>query len=279
MKLMIAAMAVTVAIAQATSSTAFAAEGPSLATIRAEHVRAIDLATSGQTKSAISILERLVGQAPKGHDKDRLLMSLGRVRFQDDDMQGALDAYEQVEHRGSSWLESLGERAWAEMRLNRPQDAIAKLQTVTAPAFKEMTRTEPYFLLALAQLRVCDYKNLFKTFEQFKKRYKDPVASWEANKTPENQARLREAGETIQKLNLVEAEAIQRLYIEEDGKKHGGAPRIEKVPGQLSFPKVGDGEEVWADELEGWRVAVRGCPNVQAEDTVAAQLAKQSKEK
>jgi tetratricopeptide (TPR) repeat protein len=279
MKLLIAAMAVTVAIAQATPSLAFAAEGPSLVAVRADHSRAIDLATSGQTKSAISILERIVGQAPKGRDKDRILMTLGRTRYQDNDMQGAIDAYEQVEHRGSSWLESLEERAWAEMRLNRPQDAIAKLQTVTSPAFKDMTRTEPYFLLSLAQLRVCDYKNLFKTFEQFKKRYKDPIDSWESDKNPDNQARLKEAGETIQKLNIVEAEAIQRLYIEEDGKKHGGAPRIAKVPGQLSFPKAGDGEEVWADELEGYRVAVRGCPNVQADDTVAAQIAKQSKEK
>lgn len=242
------------------------AQGPSsLAAVRSDHSRAIDLAINGNAKGASAILERIVGLAPNGREKDRVLLSLGRVRFQDGDFQGAIDAYEQVEHRGSSWLESLEERAWAEMRLGRPQEAMARLQTVTLPSFKDQVRTEPFFLLALAKLRTCDYKNLFKTFETFKDRYKTPIAKWESSGSVEDKSRLREAGETIQKLNLVEAEAIQRIYIEEDGTRLSAPAKIVRGVNELSFPKL-EGEELWADELDGYRVSVRGCPALSTND-------------
>jgi hypothetical protein len=130
-----------------------------------------------------------------------------------------------------------------------------------SPLFQDKIRTEPFFLASLAQLRVCDYSAMFKTIDQFKIRFRDRVKTWESSSDPLVRGRLKEAGETIQKLNLVEAEAIQRLYIDVSGKRHAGsAPKI-GVSGanQLQFPEV-EGDEVWLDEVDDFRVTVKGCP-------------------
>ncbi|MES2856426.1 MAG: hypothetical protein V4692_11215, partial [Bdellovibrionota bacterium] len=76
----------------------------------------------------------------------------------------------------------------------------------------------------------------------------------------QSKTELKEIGETVQKLNIVEAEAIQLLYMDENGKPRKGAPpAIKKDSEQLTFAHQGQGEEVWLDELEGFQVTLKGC--------------------
>jgi tetratricopeptide (TPR) repeat protein len=236
------------------------------AEIRKLHLDALERAARGDTKSALATLEKAASVRSSSDEKDRVHLSMGRIAYELGQTSKAIDSYKKVSRGSPSWLESLEERAWAELRMGQPEQALATVKTVITPIFADQVRTEPYFLMALAQLRVCAYSAVFKTLENFKKRYRDKVRTWESSSDQVAKARLQEVSETIQKLNLVEAEAIQRLYIDENGKRHGGAvPQIARGSHDLSFPET-EGEEVWLDEVESWRVRVKGCPapNAQA---------------
>jgi hypothetical protein len=230
---------------------------------RSRHAQALDLALAGNTKAAITALNKLVDD-PKisEDDKDRAYLSIGRINYQDGFDEAALIAYGKIDKGSPAWLESLEERAWAEMRSGDPEKAIGTLKTVVSPIFKDQVRSESYFTMALAQLRVCDYPSLFKTIEKFKKTFRPKIAGWEASTDLASRAQLQEASDTIQKLNLVEAEAIQHLYLNDSGKKlSGSVPRISNTVDEMKFPDVdGDNDEVWMDEIDKNRVRVKGCP-------------------
>jgi hypothetical protein len=223
------------------------------------HARALDYAAAGKTETALQILKSLENVKMPSIEKDRVELSIGRINYEKGNYDAAMAAYAKVVHGGPSWLEALEEQSWVEMRRAHWSDAIAKLQTVTLPIFKKDVDSEPYFLLALAELRVCDYKALFKTLDLFKTRFRDRVKGLEASKSQASERDLAEIGETVQKLNLVEAEAIQRLYLDENGKRRPGkVAEIDRKSDELSFPPT-EGDEVWLDELEGYRVNLKGC--------------------
>lgn len=245
-----------------------------VASAKERHLQALELAIKGQTSAALAILKTLPDLEMSANERDRIYLTTGRVKYQVGDYNGALQAYQKMRKGGAGWLEMLEERSSVYMRLGQPQNALASLKTVLAPLFKERTLTEPYFLAALAQLRVCDYKSVFKTLELFKERFRDRVKQWESAKAdPNAQIQLAEARETIQKLNLVEAEAIQRLYMDESGKPMAGSPpKIERSSDQLSFPSESDmdSKEIWLDEVDDYRATVKNCPTAgPAPDLVA----------
>lgn len=250
---------------------------PTKATAAARHLQAVDLALKGDSKGALEVLNQLTSAstAPAMDDaeRDRVWLTMARVKYQSEDFQGALAAYQNVRRGGPSWLEALEERADTQMRVGQPQAALATLKTVLTPLFRDRIRSEPYFLAAYAQLRVCDYKSVFKTIDLFKTRFRDPIKLWSAAAGDGHadqiaRERLNEARETIQKLNLVEAEAIQRLYLDENGKRQSGSPpKIGRDADQLTFPMDPEMEskEVWMDEVDDYRVTVKGCVQPQLE--------------
>ena len=238
-----------------------AAREPTGGDYKSRHVVALEKAMAGDAKGALAILTKLTSATMPLDELDRVYLSLGRVHYQAGDSEAALEAFQKVRKGSASWLEALEEKAWTHVRMGKFDDALASLKTVLSPLFQDKIRTEPFFLTSLAQLRVCDYSAMFKTIDQFKSRFRDRVKSWESSNDPAMKGRLKEASETIQKLNLVEAEAIQRLYIDVSGKRHSGsAPKIgANGANQLTFPEV-EGDEVWLDEVDDFRVTVKGCP-------------------
>lgn len=240
---------------------------------RAEHREALSLALRGDVKGGLRALKALSKKSLPSAEADRIQMSIGRLAYETGDYAGAVSAYDKVDKKGSSYLESLEEAAWAEFRNDETPKALAKLKTVTSPAFKGQVRSEPFFLQGLAQLRVCDFKSVFKTIDMFKTRFTEDVKTLEASSLSSDKTKLKEIGNTVQKLNLVEAETIQRLYLDENGKKRSGSPaRIKKGSDQLSFPTTED-EELWMDELEGFQVTTKGCLEIDNDMGVAKSVA------
>lgn len=239
-----------------------------VANVMQRHQTAIEQALKGDAKGALQILKALAETSMSPAERDRVMLTTARVHYQLGEDQAAVAAYNQVRKGGTSWLEALEERSSSYMRMGRPQDALASLKTVLTPIFKDQIMAEPYYLAALAQLRVCDFKGVFRTLDLFKERFRDRVKAWEASVAGGNadvltRVRLDETRETIQKLNLLEAEAIQRVYMDEGGKHSpGSVPKIVKGPDQLSFPMDpdSDAKEVWVDEVDDYRVNVKGCP-------------------
>lgn len=230
-------------------------------TIREQQMRAIELAlkSSDMTKP-IEILNGLLMKNLPRVEKDRVLLTLGRIYYQEKSFDKALEAYEGIKAPSEFWFEALEERAWTHMQKEEPGRALGLLNTVVSPMFKDRVVSEPYFLMALAQLRTCDYAAVFKTMKAFKDRFRDKVKGWESNPNdPLSVTRLKTVNDTVQKMNLVDSETIQRLVLDDNGKKGSGKiPSIRKKRGELSFPHVA-GEEVWTDEVDGFRVSVRGC--------------------
>jgi tetratricopeptide (TPR) repeat protein len=245
-----------------------------VATVQAAHLRALQQAQRGDVKGAIRALQALsVDKVPNG-EKDRVFMSLGRLDYEIGNYDQAIAAYAKVRKAGPNWLESLEETAWAQFREGHPEQTVALLKTVTSVAFKDGQSSEPYFLMGLAQLRVCDFKGVFKTIDLFKSRFGGAAKALESSKLASDQLRLKEIGESVQKLNLVEAETIQRLYIDENGKKHSGStPSITRNSDQLSFP-AGEDEEFWLDEVDGYKVSLKGCQAPIASKKVASASTK-----
>jgi hypothetical protein len=233
------------------------------------HRQALRLANQGQVKEAIRALRSVVGaESINNFELDRAKLSLGRLLYEVGEFSQALEVYDRVEKHGSSWIEALEEKAWSELRLGKPQDAIAHLKTVTSPLYTDSVSSESYFTLGLAHLRLCDYPSVFKTLEQFKTRYREKVKLWESTSDSESQRHAREVSETIQKLNLVESEAIQRVYMEADASKSVHVPSVTKAKGQLSFPAT-DGDEIWFDEVDKYKVSVRGCDQLASQSVKA----------
>lgn len=238
---------------------------------QAEHLAALNQAARGDIKGAIRALQHLSTEKAPQNEKDRVFLSMGRLDYEIGQFDNAIASYSHVAKTGPSWLESLEETAWAQFREGHPDEAIAKLKTVTSIAFKDHVRSEPFFLMGLAQLRVCDFKGVFKTIEEFKKRFSQETKDLEAKTDAKSQMKVKEIGETVQKLNLVEAETIQRLYVDENGKKRGGSVgKIDHSGDQLSFPSTGD-DELWLDELDGYKVALKGCMKPQESKKQASQ--------
>ncbi len=253
-----AADAADVAVAKVAQSSS-AKIATAQASAKVGHLQALNQALHGDVKGGIRALQVLSTKSMTNFEHDRTLMSLGRLQYEIGNFNGAIASYEKVSKTGSSWLESLEETAWAEFRAGRPEETIARLKTVTSSVFKDDTRSEPYFLLGLAELRVCDFKAVYKTLDLFKNRFGGAAKKLEASKFANDQLRLKEIGETVQKLNLVEAEVIQRLHIDEDGKRRGGStPSIARGSDQLSFPSSDD-DEFWLDEVDGYKVSLKGC--------------------
>ncbi|MGE3974580.1 MAG: tetratricopeptide repeat protein [Bdellovibrionales bacterium] len=82
------------------------------------------------------------------------------------------------------------------------------------------------------------------------------------------QNELDEAGKIINKLHILEAEAVQRMHInnkiaDRDLKK------MEVAGDELEFP-VSD--EVWVDELDNYHVSTRGCPQIEKKGSRTGSL-------
>jgi len=258
--LLVAAMLAAAVGAQAQTQAPQAAKAVNAETLKqaqAEHLKALKQAQAGDLKGAIRALQVLSTKKFDKTEKDRVFMTIGRLNYEIGNFDNAIAAYGKVTKTGPSWMESLEETAWAQFREGHPDETIAKLKTVINPVFKSETTSEAYFLLGLAQLRVCDFKSVFKTIDLFKKRF-DGVAKDLEAKNP-NDPKLKEIGESVQKLNLVEAETIQRLYVDDNGKKRGGSvAKIERNSDQLSFPSTED-DEFWLDEVDSYKVSLKGC--------------------
>jgi hypothetical protein len=138
--------------------------------------KALELATQDKTKAAHKIVDRLLS-AKTDIPRDRLLMTKGRLLFQDGDVKASLTFYEQVPTDSDHWLEALEERAWAHARMGEHGQALAQLRSLKAPLFEPLVGPEPYFLTGLIHLKICDYPKIFDAIKEFQAKYRGRVVA------------------------------------------------------------------------------------------------------
>lgn len=120
-------------------------------------------------------------------DKENL--ELARQLFAKGDYAAARNAYNKISKASPYWLQAVEEKAWTHFRENDLTASLAQTKTLLAPHFASYVGSEPYFLQALAQLKSCNYKEVFETNRLFKEKQKPRLAEiQELSKTGLNDA-------------------------------------------------------------------------------------------
>ncbi len=303
------------------------------------------------------LAESLITSGQAVVPRDRIYLAWGRGLYQQGRHAEAARMYERVDKDSDYWLEAVEESAWTYAKLKLPNRSLSKLRTVTSPVFSPAVGPEPFFLETFINLKLCDFKQVYKSISDFKKTfgsrvkiiqelaqngrseksikalndfirgrldwrvvgsdlkylprlfYRDaqflaslkeagqrrleakvamgiiqtspagPFLNTEMSAISSNQAQmsstlsqqavrriqllakrdLSEMNRMLQKLHLVEAETIQRLYAHQlESAPMKGQFEDHKVEGEvLTFPA---NEEVWLDELDNYQVNLQSCP-------------------
>jgi hypothetical protein len=303
------------------------------------------------------LAESLVTSGQAIIPKDRVYLAWGRGLYQQGRHAEAARIYELVDKDSDYWLEAVEESAWTYAQLKLPNKSLSKLRTATSPVFSPAVGPEPFFLETFINLKLCDFKQVYKSIGDFKETfgsrvkiiqelakkgrsekslkalnefirgrldwrvvgsdlkylprlfYRDaqflaslkeagqrrleakiakgilqtsvsgPFLNAEMTKISNKQTQvssslsqqavrriqllakrdLNEMNRMLQKLHLVEAETIQRLYSHqlETAPLKGQFEDLKTEGDVLKFPA---NEEVWLDELDNYQVNLQSCP-------------------
>jgi tetratricopeptide (TPR) repeat protein len=288
------------------------------------------LAKSDKPRAALAALKQV--EKSKTVANDLIQLTYARLYFQTAELDKALAAYNKISPDSDFWLESVEEKAHVMGRKGEYASAISFLKTVTAVTFDGVIGPEPYFVEALTHLKICNYSEIFKVTERFKKRFKNRLADlaqlakagdsasvqhlialinekseiakssklptqlitnndigYQLKHLPRNISRdmiitsqsqrpasakrdqairlrvrdlakseIKEIEDTISKLQIIEAEVVQRIYLAEKSKAvRPSQSTIVKNSDVLVFPV--DSDEVWLDELDSYAAKVEKC--------------------
>ncbi len=108
---------------------------------------------------------------------DLMNITAARMLYQNGYLDGAIKYYEKVPDSSDYWFEAQEEKGWAYLRKGQTQDTIAITQSLNHSSVVWLSGPEASFLRSLAQLKVCDYKGVVKTLENFKLNFKERTAS------------------------------------------------------------------------------------------------------
>lgn len=101
---------------------------------------------------------------------DKQQMSEARSQYAEGNLKKAIQLYSKIQPDSDFWLESIEERAWSWTRLNEYENALADLQSITSPVWSTQIGPETYMLSSFVSLKMCNYKEVLKKINLFKKR-------------------------------------------------------------------------------------------------------------
>lgn len=105
----------------------------------------------------------------------RHLISLtrGRILFGRGELEAALVEYQKIPRGDDYWFQAMEEIAWIHMRKAEYGKAIGQVKNIILPLWSPFISAEPYFVQALANLRICNYLEVFKSTQLMRQRLKD----------------------------------------------------------------------------------------------------------
>ncbi len=225
--------------------------------------RALNLASQGRLTKALEVLNSKILKNNKELN-DELNLHRARILFNFKKYKKSLEHYNLISKNSNQWLNSVEERAWAKIYLGQMNEAIADSHTLMSPLFRDVVSPEAYHLSAFTAHQVCDFTRVFKVIEDFKKISVTKIKEIEKQITLKNDLKksweLKHYSNVISQLHLIEADTIQRLYL--DKKLAGERSAIGNVAAQsdydLQFPY--EEEDVWIDEVDQLKVDAKNCP-------------------
>jgi len=103
-------------------------------------------------------------------NKDK--MAKARKLYAKGEYDAARELYSQIGKGSAYWLQATEEKAWTYYRQNKFEDSLSQTKTLLSPQFASYVNSESYFLQALAELKSCNYKQVFETNKLFKEKQK-----------------------------------------------------------------------------------------------------------
>ncbi len=200
----------------------------------------------------------------KSTHRDLVNLTRGRVSFNLKQYDKSLQFYKMIPRTSEHWLTSVEERAWVLVHLGKKNEAVADSLTLMSPLFADVVSPEAYYLSAYVAHQICDFDRVFNIIQSFKKNGRGTLVELEKqNKIKPSKLknlRIHHFADVIRQLNLIEADAIQRIYLDQSlaGKrtKAAGIDREDKYA--LHFPY--DEDDVWIDEVDQLKVSAENCP-------------------
>ncbi|WP_413557015.1 hypothetical protein [Bdellovibrio sp. HCB209] len=92
----------------------------------------------------------------------------------------SLALYNEIPRGSDYWFQVVEEKGWSYFRQNDSEKALAQSKTLISPQFAEVVNSEAYLLQSLSELKICDYKSVFKTTQMFKEKQRERIAAVQA---------------------------------------------------------------------------------------------------
>jgi hypothetical protein len=204
-----------------------------------------------QDAQAEKLLNIIIAKAT-GEEKYEAYSIFARMKFQEKKFRDAIFVYKMIPSTSKFWVESVEERAWADLNLGDFEQAMSLYHTLSAEALASVVGPEAFLVGAISSLRICDYKSVFDDIKLFKTRFKPRIQNLNKTIASENNSAKRKNAEldlasiqsVIKKMHIVEIEAIQRMGL----KRTASTEYIKQASlsdDTLTFPKE---SEEWLDE-------------------------------
>ncbi len=212
------------------------------------------LVEKSQDAQAEKLLNKIIASS-KGEDKNEAILIFGRMKFQEKKFNQAITVYKQVPSISKFWVEATEERAWAELNLTHFEKALSLYNTLTSQSLGDVVGPEAYLIGAIADLRICNYKEIFDDIKLFKERFRPRIQT--LTKVPAPLYANQDLGNiqsVIKKMHIIEIEAIQRMGLKRNA---GGdySKMAVKSSDTITFPKE---SEEWLDESK-FDVSAKHC--------------------
>ena len=123
-------------------------------------------------ESAIDAFKRSQARATNDNIKQLATMNLARAHYERKEYRAAFDNYSKIPRDSDLWLQTLLEGGWGFFMIQRHNNTLGNLHTITSPFFQNRFYPESYILSAITYLRLCRYENAKDSLKRFQDRYR-----------------------------------------------------------------------------------------------------------
>jgi tetratricopeptide (TPR) repeat protein len=138
---------------------------------------AIYLSLINKNKEAINLLSQIADTSSASLNSHHINMAMARTYYQMGNLEKAKEIYAKIPQESTYWFEAIEELAWSYHRQNDFATSLAQSKSLVNDTFSPIVGSETFYLHALSQLKICEFKGVFKTIELFKKAHKSRLSA------------------------------------------------------------------------------------------------------
>jgi len=134
---------------------------------------AIKYSLADKSEKAAQLLTQIKKNPQSYISADLVQLTAARVLFQNSYYDAAIKQYEKISKSSMYWSQAQEEMGWSYIRKGQPNNAIAIGQSLIHPGMIKQISSESFFMMSLAQLKICDYPAVISTLSDYSKNFKE----------------------------------------------------------------------------------------------------------